>query len=385
MKKIKVFVDGVPLAKEHPSGIGHLLLSTLKALSNNMEFQKKYELVLFAPRNMYKKLYDTGIPRVQVKSLPVPAARVINVLNYAHVLPAVDTFMGKGIYLFGNFNNYPVSKLSKSITWLHDLSYERYPETVSPKLQHHLHKHVPSWIARTDKVVAISNFSRQEVLDFYGTDINKVSLVKAGIDPSFFTHISSDRIATVLQKYNLPKAYILFIGNIEPRKNLENLVKAFARMPQPIKSKYSLVIIGGDGWNNEAIHSAIDAAEKSGSKIIMPDTYVPDEALPAIISGAKFLVHPAIYEGFGMTPLEALACGTDVLVSDIPPLREVVGEHGDYFDLVAGIDGLAKALEIKFNAPTKITKETAKWLKDFSWQQSALQLLAVLEDLSATM
>ena len=385
MKKIKVFVDGVPLAKEHPSGIGHLLLSTLKALSRNKEFQKKYELILFAPRNMYKNLFSTGIPEIQVKPLPFPAARVINVLNYAHVLPAIDAYMGKGVYLFGNFNNYPVSKSSKSITWLHDLSYERFPETVSPKLQHHLHKHVPSWIARTDQIVTISNFSRQEVLDFYSTDISKVSLVKAGIDPGFFTHVSSDKIATVLQKYNLPKDYILFIGNIEPRKNLESLVNAFAELPEAIKSKYSLVIIGGDGWNNEAIHMAIEAAKKNGSKINMPDMYVPDDDLPAIITGAKFLVHPALYEGFGIPPLEALACGTNVLVSDIPPLREVVGEYGDYFNLDDGVEGLKKSLEAKFNTPSKLNQTTASWVAEFTWHNSASQLLAVLDSVSATM
>lgn len=383
MIKTKVFIEAIPLATDRPSGIGHLLRSTIESLLKNENFNEKYEIVLFAPKNKVQILKNNPIKNTIVKALPYPAARVVNGLNYAHILPKIDKMLGTGIYLFGNYYNYPVSKKSKSVTWVHDICFERFPETVSPKLQKHFHKHVPYWINRTDKVVGISQFSVNEIIDFYKVDTSKVYLIPAGIDTELFYKKSPDEISAVQQKYVLPKNYALFIGNIEPRKNLQVLVRAYSKINPELKKQCPLVIIGGDGWNNEAIYGEIKLAKSTGTKISYPSSYVADADLPALISGAKALLHIALYEGFGMTPLEALACDTPVLVSDIPPLREVVAGYGTYTS-TDSIDDIAAKIEYVLTNNIELKTGLREHVGQFEWTHASQRLLALLDELSGT-
>jgi glycosyltransferase involved in cell wall biosynthesis len=383
VNKIKVFVEAMPLAKEHSSGIGHLLSATLTALVAKKEFTDKYELLFFTPRNKKEVLQKNIIIGGKVVALPYPAARVVNALNYMHLLPKIDKLLGNGVYLFANYANYPLSHKSKSITWVHDLSYERFPQTVSPKLQKHLHKHVPEWIRRSDKVVGISEFSCSEIVSFYKVIPSKVVYIPAGVDPTVFNRQPQSQIDKALVKYKLPQKYILFIGNIEPRKNLQFLIKVFSGLKKEIKDTYSLVIVGGDGWNNQAIYDQIATARNTGSSIIIPEDYVQDADMPALISGANLLVQFALYEGFGMTPLEALACGTPVLASDIPPHKEVLGEYGGYIDPndePKAILALTNAIQQKIhsNLVPKVT------INHYDWSNAATRLLATLDELSDT-
>ncbi len=384
LNKTRVYLDAVPLAKPHPSGIGHLLHHTCMALLANREFADKYELILFAPHNMVSALKNRYGETVKVRSLLYPAARIVNGLNYNHVLPPIDLLLGRGIYLFGNYSNYPVTKRSRSLTWVHDLSFVRHGETVAPKLRHHLVKNVPGWIARTTKVVAISEFSRQELLDYYKLPESKVVIVKGGVDLELFKATSNSAVAEVKREHNLPDKYVVFIGNLEPRKNLESLVRAFAALPAALTRTYALLLVGGDGWNNQDIHIAIEKARRRGVKIVTPSGYISDSDLPAVICGSELLVHPALYEGFGLTPLEALACHKQVLVSDIPPLREVVGAFGNYFDLDGSDSALTSALRQALERPLAVSADVNAWIQRYTWERSAEQLLCVLHDLSAT-
>lgn len=370
----KLFVDALPLALDKPSGVGHALAGLLVALAQNPEATQKYEIVLIAPKNRLHLLDRwPALKNCTRKGIGIKY-RIINALMYWHLLPPVDLFLGKGIYLWGNFKNWPLTKKSTSLTYIYDISFVLYPQFADPINLARLSKYVPEFIARSDAVLTISDTTRQEIIDHYKLDPAKVLRLYCGVDRAVYRKHPQSDIDAVKQKYGITKPYVLSVGNIEPRKNLERLVQAFTDLPRD----YALVLVGGMGWKNEPTLAAIKAAQEAGVTIIHPSNYVSDQEVGTLMSGAEVSVTPSLYEGFGMPPLEAMAAETPVIISDLPVLREVAGDAGMYCDPldVASIKAaLQKALALSPAQKQDLTKRGIIRADQFSWDASAQQLI----------
>jgi len=175
---------------------------------------------------------------------------------------------------------------------------------------------------------------------------------------------------------------LLFVGNIEPRKNLITLLRAYNQLPTAIQNKCGLLLIGAKGWLDDEIHDMIIDMRMRGLKIIQPTDYVVDEDLPALYSGAKLFAYVSKYEGFGIPPIEAMACGTPVICSDNSSLPEAVGEAAI---LVKAADdkAIAQAIIELFSDQTKAAKYVElgyKQILKFDWEKSARLLLDALEE-----
>lgn len=193
-------------------------------------------------------------------------------------------------------------------------------------------------------------------------------------------------IDKVKKKYGIKGEYIVALSNLEPRKNLESLVDAYSQLKPADAKRYSLLIIGADGWKAEKLFDKIQA--KNGSidySIIRPSSYVTDEDKPALLSGATILVYPSHYEGFGMPPVEALACGVPVITSDNSSLPEAVGAAAQMVDS-HDVTGLRQAIEqtlhtidaVSNNASINGPKQAAK----FSWEESAQKYFDAFDQIS---
>lgn len=376
MKKTNVFVEASAYYSERPSGIGHLVQNTIRELALLSEFNESYELVLFGYE---KDTFSHG--DLAYRKLPKLPTRAAHLLNDKKLLRPVDRLLGQGIYLFPNFMKFPVSAKSRSVLWVHDLVYERFPETVAPRLQKRLHKSMPYWLKNSSGVIAISEFGAQEIKQFYGPHFN-VDIVYAGADPTVFYKRTAQETSRVQQKYGLPQKYILFVGNLEPRKNLARLLQALYDASHPLPKDYSFVIIGGNSWKNTAFEKEFIKAKQKGVRIVLPSTYVSDQDMPAVMSGATLLVHPALYEGFGITPLEARLCGVPVIVSDIPPLKELLQQEVIYFDPQRSSD-IARAIHEGLHGATGHNTASER-LKNYTWHTAAVQLLGTIKGLSDT-
>lgn len=375
--KKKFFVEAFPLVEERPSGVAHSIVGLVSALAQNKQFTAEYEIVLIAP---YKRLpmLDRwpGLKSCTRKGLYIKA-RIMRGLMKFHLLPPLDLLFGRGVYLFGNFQNWPTTKKSVSFTYIHDIAYVLFPETVAPRNQRALETKGPGFIAQSDYVVTVSQSSRKEILDYYKLPDEKVITLYNGMDTRNYRKHTVAEIAKAKKKYGITQDYFIFIGNIEPRKNLKRLVQAFRQMPHNL----SLVLIGGSGWLNEDVLAEIDDARKAGVSIIKPQTFVPDEDCGILASGALALVQPSIHEGFGMPAAEGLASEVPVLVSDTPALREVAGEAGIYFDPY-NIDDIASALKKATKLTAAQRKSLAKkgiiQIEQFSWDKAATKLTTIL-------
>ena len=233
------------------------------------------------------------------------------------------------------------------------------------------------WIDRTDRIVTVSRSSAKEIADEFR--IKKVSVVSNAVDTAMFYPRPDGEVNEVARKWMLPTKYHVFIGNVEPRKNLINTIKAFRRYVDDTDADDSLVIIGGGGWRNEEIIHEIEQARLAGVNIVRPDGYVPDEDLPAIITGARTLLQFSWHEGFGLPVLQAIACGTPVAASDITSLREAAGQDRGMIAYAPpdDIEKLSEAVRLAANIQHR--KEVPSSVR--TWEMAAHDLLEIVDEI----
>jgi glycosyltransferase involved in cell wall biosynthesis len=381
MKKIKLFIEASPIAEERVSGIGHMTAEIVRALDNHPLNGKEFEINLVICSDRAHFLEQWGFKNVRIKKIPIPQ-RLFNIIWKFDLWPPLDILLGKGkgTYIFPNYKNWRLAR-SRSLTFVCDVSYLVVPEFVSPKNQAFLKKNISKWTRRATRVIAISKNAQSEIIKYLNVPLEKTSLVYCGVDPSVFYPRTAEEIISIKKEYNLPENYILFLSNIEPRKNVINLINAYKQLPPETINKYALLLVGGGGWLDEPIIEAIKQAQNEGYNIVRPVTYIPDIKLPALHSGATVLVHPALYEGFGIAPLQAMACGTPVIVANNSSLPEVVGAAGLLVDANDSTDISVKINELLSNTilQAELSKKGIVQAQKYTWDQSANTLVKEIE------
>jgi glycosyltransferase involved in cell wall biosynthesis len=381
-KKLDIFVEAAPLIEERMSGIGHATLELVRALEKHPGHGKRFQIILLVNADKFDKLERWKFNTVQYKKIPFPL-RPFNLLWKYRLLPPIDLFAGRGVYVFPNYKNLWLAR-SKSITYVHDISFVLYPEFVSPKNQRFLAKNMPRWLRRTTLVAADSQSAKNEIIDYYHISRDKIKTLYHGVDTSIYYPRDKNEIESVKKKYGITKEYIFYLGNIEPRKNIERMIEAYKGLPAMLQDKYALVLVGGGGWLNESIVESIKSAQKAGFNIIKPEEFVIDEDLPALHSGATMLFHPALYEGFGLSIVQAMACGKAVLAGDNSSMPEIVGDAGVLVD-AKNVTAIMTALQGLLDNEQERAKLEAKALtqaRKFSWITTANQLVEIAQSIS---
>lgn len=284
--------------------------------------------------------------------------------------------------LFFNFVSFPIRRAVPSILFVHDLAHIHYPEFTSPRNLTWLNKFVPRSIAHASKIVTISEHSRQDIATHYKVALKDISIITPAVDHDEYKPQSAAKIAAVRKKFNISQPYILSVCTLEPRKNLIGVLQAFEKLPETIKSTYSLVLVGGKGWLGQELEDTFNRLAKKYS--VIKTGYVDDEDLPALFSGADVFVYPAFYEGFGMPPLEAMACGTPVITANNSSLPEVVGKAAITID-ADDTAALTMSIEKVLTEPKLARELSQKGLdqaKKFTWEASARKLVKIIQEVT---
>jgi glycosyltransferase involved in cell wall biosynthesis len=256
--------------------------------------------------------------------LPLRRWRVRAAISYFgaptldHVFDGVDLFHATD-HLLPKMEGVP------SVFTLHDTAYLHFPRFYLPRNRAYLRVMMPRFLRRADQVIAVSEQTKRDALRFYGMDPGKVRVIPEGVDARFRPDVDPAVVADVRLRYRLPRRFVLNVGTIQPRKNLVTLLDAFdvARRHHP---DVGLVVAGAKGWLYEEFFARI--RERGLTSHVTLTGHVDDRDLPALFNAAEVFAYPSVYEGFGLPPLEALACGTPVLCSNASSLPEVVGEAG---------------------------------------------------------
>nr|HID12592.1 glycosyltransferase family 1 protein [Anaerolineae bacterium] len=242
-------------------------------------------------------------------------------VGFDHLLPDAELFHATEHLLL------PLRTIPTVLT-VHDLIFRHLPAHHKPLNRWYLNLTVPLYCRRADRIIAISECTRRDLIAAYGLPPRKITVIYEAADPRFRPQ-PPETVAAVRARYGLPDRYLIFVGTIEPRKNLARLLAAFEAVHAERLSD-GLVIVGRRGWLYDDFFGRLEQSPARDA-VLFPG-YVPDEDLPALYAGAQALVFPSLYEGFGLPVLEAMACGTPVVCSNISSIPEVGGDAALYFD-----------------------------------------------------
>ena len=376
---LRVLIDGEALATDKISGIGHVALETTKALLRSPEI-KDCQVTVLVPSGQGARAVSRGIDEKVINDrMPRIVFRLLARMKW---MPPIDWLLGGGVYIFPNISNWRLSHRSRSLTYLHDVIFARLPQTVSPKNLAYITSNIKRWMRQSETVVTVSEFSKNEIQDVFPGMGDELVVVSNGVDTQAFTPRSQEEITAIKEHLGITKEYLLYVGNLEPRKNVGTLVEAYLALPPQIKQRYELVLISGAGWGSDELAEKIHTLMQQGESIVWPDAYVEDAALPALYSGATATLLFSSYEGFGLSPLQALACGSMVAVADIPAIREVVGDCGFYSSGTdpKSISGtIYQALQASPKTREQLRAKGRKRAESYSWDETIKPLLAIIK------
>ena len=327
-------------------------------------------------------LYTNGMPpalpplgpNVALRSIPMPRL-------WTHARLGLELIVRPPDVLFVPAHVVPLAHPPASVVTIHDLGYLAFPQAHTPRRRLELEL-TTRWSLRAARLtIAISQATKDDLVRRYGADPARVRVVHHGLGDAFRPVENPLVIAAARERHGIAPRYLLYVGTLQPRKNLERLIDAFALVAdRPELTGIQLVIVGGRGWLSEGIERRI--AQHGLTKRVRLSGYLPDEDLPALLSGALAFVFPSLYEGFGMPVLEAMACGAPVLTSNTSSLPEVAGDAAllvnptDPEEIAAGIARMASdgGLRAKLYARGLARAAT------FTWDRCARETLAVLRE-----
>jgi glycosyltransferase involved in cell wall biosynthesis len=379
-------------------GVGHY---TYQLIRNLIQIDKENEYVIFFDFHAREKdIKKFKQPNVKVKFYPFS--------DYKKYLPgAYNEILGTAtlarehldvVHSTSSTSRIPTSYRGKTIVTVHDLASYKVPD-VFPKIKAARFKAVTNMmISKADKIIAVSESTKKDVCEIFGCKGNKVNVIYSGLDKRFFEEpaISREKIMTKFGLNNNGTKYILFLGTLEPIKNISRLFEAFKMMKEMLKKSaqggpasgwetgrcdYKLVMAGKRGWLAEEYKKMAKDME-IGKDVIFTGYVIGDEIVP-LFKNAEFFVMPSLYEGFGTTVLEAFATGTPAIVSNVSSIPEIAG---DAAMLVNPIDtkGIAEAM-VKLAQDEKLRYDLRQkgfeQVKKFDWEKTARETLEIYKSI----
>ena len=304
---------------------------------------------------------------------------LFKIFNY----PKIDEKLGVDLFFMPHINFIGLSGSVRSVITIHDLSFLRYPEFFSWR-KNFWHKMVNArkLLKKFDVIAAVSENTKRDVMELCGVNESKIKVIYSGIGGEFrklSIYNYQFTIKKIREKYNLPDKFILYLGTVEPRKNVEGIIRGYneLRIMNYELRDYKLVIAGAKGWKAEKIYKERERSEfKNDIKFL---DYIDGEDKVYLYNLAGVFLYPSFYEGFGLPPLEAMACGLPVIASYSSSLSEVVGEAVLMVDPY-NISDIARAMKeilIDESLKNKLVEQGLKNAKKFSWEKTARQYLEI--------
>ncbi len=370
----RIALDYTP-AIEQRGGIGRYVRELTAALAS-LDGDNDYRLfVAGANHSSLPTAPSANFSWRPTRATPLWLARL---WHRARIPLPVEVFSGRiDLFHATDFVLPPTLPATQTLLTVHDLSFVRVPEAASPPLKAYLDAVVPRSVARAKHILADSQATKDDLVALYGTPADKITVLYCGVDSHFQPVNDRDLLSACRRKYGLDAVdYLLSVGTVQPRKNYSRVIAAVAAARQ---QGYDLhyAIAGGKGWLEDEMQRTID---RLGAQPYVHLLGLTDDAdLPALYSGARALVMPSLYEGFGLPVLEAFACRAPVISSNLSSLPEVAGEAAllvDPYDIESLVDAIV-ALEEQPGLRQRLVQAGYERAARFTWRRSAQQLRSI--------
>ncbi len=293
---------------------------------------------------------------------------------------ALKTY-GRSGFIYHEPNYIPFSYPGKMVITVHDLSHIRFPEFHPSERVAFMNKRLKSAVDRADFIVTDSAFVKDEILDVFPVPGEKIVVTHLGADEAFHPRTEIETLDT-LRQFNLSyRGFVLSVGTLEPRKNLERLLSAYSALPQGVRREYPLVLAGGGGWKDSDLQRQIQHMERCGE--VIRTGYLPRAQLLDLYASAAVFAYPSIYEGFGLPVLEGFASGTPVLTSNVTSMPEVSGGAAlevnplSVDEIRHGLFNLLDDSALRY----RHTQLGLERVREFTWAKCAEQTMAVYKQL----
>ena len=290
-------------------------------------------------------------------------------------IPYQALFPPADLSVFFNFIVPPRIK-GKAIAVVYDMTYLRYPETMNESNLRRIHRDIAYSVARSDRIVTISQFSKREIHELLQVPSEKIEVIYSA--PSVTAETADFQM--VQQRLGIRRPYLLYVGTIEPRKNLIRLIQAFNRLKKEAGIPHQLVLAGGGGWKTEEIHRAAETTPFADE--IRFTGYLSSGEKNTLYQNADAMVFPSLYEGFGMPPLEAMLFGCPVICADAASLPEIAGTAAELVDPL-DVQGIAQGIWRVLSDSGRraaLVEQGRQQAVRFSWDRSAEKMIKICRE-----
>jgi glycosyltransferase involved in cell wall biosynthesis len=369
-----LYVD-VSAAVNQRAGLARYALDLTRALVTQYGEEQAFGLFYNGSQRAVQLPGLEGIPARSVRAgykpwrLAVWAGQLLGV-GFDRLLPDATLFHATEHLLL------PLRHTPTVLT-VHDLVYRLFPAYHKRLNYWFLNAAMPLFVRRASALITVSESSKRDLIRLYGVPADKITVVYEAAS-GVFQPAPAEQIAAARARYGLPERYLIALGTIEPRKNLLRLVEAL-RMLRQKDPELALVVVGRTGWLYEEFFQKLE--EMGDRKAVLLPGYVPDADIPAVMSGATALVLASLYEGFGLPILEAMACATPVVCSNVSSMPELGGDAARYFDpqdanqMADVIAGVVRDGDLRAEMRRRGLEQAAR----FSWQRAARETLDVYQ------
>ena len=374
---MRVALDATPLLGTR-TGIGHYVAHLAGALAKEPEldvvltaFTWRGQSELRGMQLDISEASEAGRPEYRVRSRRAPA-RLLRVAWSRGSLPPVEMFSGAVDVFHGTNFVLPPTRRAAGVVTIHDLGFVMHPETVD-RTSLAYQRLVPRALECARVILTPSRAAADDLVEVYQTDRDRIVVTPLGVDPAWAATTPPSR--QWLEAHGIPPRYLLFVGTLEPRKNVPVLIAAHALLRREDPTTPPLVLAGAAGWGD---------VDFNADDVVWPG-YLPQADLRRLTAGAAALVLPSRYEGFGLPALEALACGVPVVTTDIPVLREVTGGLAEYVP-VGDVAALAEALRRMLATEQDAARigERRAWAATFTWERCAAETVTAYRRATTT-
>ncbi len=371
----KIIIDGIPLLSKL-TGIGKYT----NEIARHMEKEETLNISYFY--GYYSKHRMRVGQESQIKSIKSLLSKIAILKKIARkVLILFSKLFAPKYDLYWSPNFIPLDgiKASKIVTTVHDFSFYLHADWHPQERVEYFGTYFFKNVMRSDWIITGSEFSKDEIVKYLKFPADKITVIYHGVDQEQYKVYDKAVLQGTKSKLKLSDSFLLFVGSIEPRKNLLNLLKAYHLLSEDIKDKYSLVLVGFKGWENQDVMELIEKEKKHVRYL----GYLDDEELVHVYNLATVFVYPSLYEGFGIPPLEAMACGTPVISSNTASLPEACDDVAVYCN-PNDINDITEKIEFVLSddkLQQEMIEKGLKRVKKFTWEKAAEEHMKVFENL----